>query len=408
LVKRGLIVTYYFPPIGGGGVQRWLKFVKYLSRQNWQFNIIARTPSPNETKDSTLLQDIPNSTNIIEVSDSFSNQQNKFKSNYLKRWLASFFFVTDSRKQWVNKTWQKVKEKLSTSNYDVVICSIPPYSVSELAIKIKEKFGDIPVVLDMRDPWNINPYKIYTTPIHRYLDIRKELKTISKLDYLISAYQSTINFYSENINNYDKKEKIVISNGYDEEDFENLKSKKFPYHDGFNIAFSGKFYSHINNPDLFFQALATLKREGQQINFHHIGTSVYDIQALANKYGIGDLLVNWGYKNHYECLEILNSMDAFVVILDSKVKNADTTVGGKVYEYLRFKKPILGLVPAKGEAAKLISDTKSGIICDSSDAGDIVKAIKELKSSKFEYSEIEQYSRENLANLLNDYLLKII
>ena len=101
-------------------------------------------------------------------------------------------------------------------------------------------------------------------------------------------------------------------------------------------------------------------------------------------------------------------MDAFVVILDSKFKNANTTVGGKVYEYLRFKKPILGLVPAKGEAAKLISTTKSGIICDSSDAGDIAESIKKLRTNKFEFIGIENYSRENLAIQLNKYLSRII
>ena len=408
MVKRGLIITYYFPPIGGGGVQRWLKFVKYLSRQNWQFNIVTRTPSTNETQDSTLLQDIPNSTNIFEIPDSLLNQQYNFKSNYWKRWLASFLFVTDSRKKWVKKAWKKVSEELNTSKYDVVICSLPPYSVSDLAINIKEKFGDIPVVIDMRDPWNINPYKIYPTLIHKYLDKRKELKTIKSLDYIISAYQSTINFYSDEIKEFDKKQNIVIANGYDEDNFENLKSTKLPNTEVFNIAFSGTFYSHLNNPDLLFNALALLKKDGQKINFHHIGTSVYDIEELAKKYGIEDLLVNWGYKNHIECLEILNSMDAFVVILDSRVANADKTIGGKVYEYLRFKKPILGLVPKNGEAAQLISNTKSGIICDSSDVGDVADTIKKIKSSKFEYIGIGSFSREKLSNRLNDYLLKII
>jgi glycosyltransferase involved in cell wall biosynthesis len=409
VVKRGLIVSYYFPPVGGGGVQRWSKFIKYLSLQDWQFNVVTRPHSPNEILDGTLLKDVPDSVNIIEVSDPISNQHYKFlKSNYMKRWLSSLFFITDSRKNWVNKAWQKVDEELSSSNYDLVICSIPPYSVSNLALKSKNKFSKTPVVLDMRDPWNINPYKIYPTPIHKYFDKRKELKTISKLDNLISAYQSTLNYYFKNIVDFDKKKKIVISNGYDEDDFQNLKSKKLQNPDSFNIAFSGTFYSHLNNPDLFFQALAVLKREGQQIYFHHIGTSVYNVQALANKYGIGDSLVNWGYKNHQECLEILNSMNAFVVILDSKYKNASTTVGGKVYEYLRFKKPILGLVPTEGEAAQLILNSKAGIVCGSSDAGDIAESIKKLKSNKFEYSAIEQFSRKNLAIQLNDYLQKII
>ena len=408
MVKSGLIVTYYFPPVGGGGVQRWSKFIKYLSRKNWQFNIITHKPSQNEITDSTLLLDVPDDSKIFEVSDNYSYKQVKFKSNYLKRWLASILYITDSRRNWVKKAWQKISEELTAKKYDVIICSIPPYSVSEIAVKIKEKFSDIPVVLDMRDPWSINPYKIYPTLLHKYLDKRIELKTIKKLDYIISAYQSEVDFFDNKIDEFGKKQIAVISNGFDEDDFKNLNPVELPNPDYFNIAFSGTFYSHLNNPALLFEALALLKKEGQKINFHHVGTSVYDVKVLAKKSGIEDLFVNWGYKNHKECLEILNSMDAFTVILDSKVENADKTIGGKVYEYLRFKKPILGLVPKKGEAAQLIINTNSGLISDSSKIKEIAGMIKKLKNEKFEYVEVDKFSRKNLANILNDYLINII
>ena len=101
-------------------------------------------------------------------------------------------------------------------------------------------------------------------------------------------------------------------------------------------------------------------------------------------------------------------MDAFVFILDSRIQNADKTIGGKVYEYLRFKKPILGMVPANGEAAKLLRGTKSGIVCDSSEVMKIVESIKELKSAKFYFNEIDKYSRENLTLRLNNYLTNLI
>ena len=408
MVRRGLIISYYFPPTGGGGVQRWSKFVKYLSRQNWQFDIITSTHSSNEIDDSTLLKDIPESTNILRVSDKFSNHQSKFKSTYLKRFFTSFLFVTDSRKYWVKKAWQKVISKLSENEYDVVICSIPPYSISELAVRIIESNTNIPVVLDMRDPWTINPYKIYPSPFHKLMDKRKEYKIIYKLDHIISAYQSTLDFYKNEIPSFEERNHIVISNGFDEDDFMNLKSGKLPNPDYFNIAFSGTFYSHLNNPDIFFKSLAILKDEGIKMNFHHIGSSVYDIEKLAKKYGIDDIVIRWGYRAHKECLEILNAMDAFVFILDSRIQNADKTIGGKVYEYLRFKKPILGMVPANGEAAKLLRGTKSGIVCDSSEVMKIVESIKELKSAKFYFNEIDKYSRENLTRRLNNYLTNLI
>jgi glycosyltransferase involved in cell wall biosynthesis len=411
VVRRGLIITYYFPPVGGGGVQRWAKFIKYLSKQDWHFTIITRDHTQNEYIDDSLLKDIPNTLNIITTNDYITKQRYKFfKSNstYWQRWISSLFFITDNRKKWVKSVWPKVKEEINSSKYDVVVCSIPPYSVSDLAIKIKDKFSSIPVVLDLRDPWSINPYKIYPTPIHRYLDEKKELDNIKKIDGLISVYESTFDYYSNNIDGFEKIESKIISNGYDEEDFIKLKSRSLPNPKSFNIAFSGTFYSHLNNPSLFLRALAKLKNEGQQIKFHHIGTSVYDVNALARKFGVEDLLVLWGYQSHKNCLEILNSMDAFVVILESKFQNADKTIGGKVYEYLRLRKPILGLVPENGEAARLISKTKSGIICESSNIEKIINAIMGLRLKKFDYIGIDQYSRENLAQQLNIYLLKMI
>ena len=411
MVKNGLIITYYFPPLAGGGVQRWTKFIKYLSKHGWQFDIITRAHSASENLDATLLKDLPSDLKIKTVNDPVSKQHYKLlksKSNYWIRWIGSFFFITDSRKSWTKAAWPMVKNEIESSKYDVIICSIPPYTVSDLALKIKEKFKSTPVVLDLRDPWSINPYKIYPTLIHRILDAKKEIENVSKMDFLISAYSSTLKYYSKTIEDFENKYSIVLSNGYDDEDFLDLRSKDLPISNSFNLAFSGTFYSHLNNPTLLFKAIARLNEDGQNIVFHHIGASAYDVNKLAKKYGVTDQVICWGYQSHKICLEILKSMDAFVVILDSKVKNADKTIGGKVYEYLRLKKPILGLVPKNGEAAQLILNTKSGIVCDSSKVEEVAKAISNLKSIKPEFCGLDQYSRSNLANRLNTYLSKII
>jgi glycosyltransferase involved in cell wall biosynthesis len=411
VAKNGLIITYYFPPAGGGGVQRWTKFIKYLSKHGWQFDVITRDPSSNENLDNTLLKELPDSLQIKTINDSVSNHHYKLlksNSNYRLRWIGSLFFITDSRISWTKAAWPMIKNEIESSQYDVVICSIPPYTISDLAVKIKEKFESTSVVLDLRDPWSINPYKIYPTPFHRILDEKKEIKNISKIDFFISAYHSTLKYYSKIINGFEKKDSIFVSNGYDDEDFIDLRSKDLPDPNSFNLGFSGTFYSHLNNPTLVFKAMAHLSKQGQKIIFHHIGASAYDVNKLARKYGIEDQIICWGYQSHKICLEILNSMDAFVVILDSKVRNADKTIGGKVYEYLRLKKPILGLVPKKGEAAQLILKTKSGIVCDSPKVDEVVKSISSLKSIKPEFSGLEQYSRSNLASRLNSYLSKII
>jgi len=259
----------------------------------------------------------------------------------------------------------------------------------------------------MRDPWSTNPYKIYPTPLHAYLDGRKEVVTINQIDNMVYAYESNKKYHSEILIEYEKKKCIVIPNGYDEEDFSNLDSKELFVQGDYHLGFSGTFYSHLNNPENLFRALAELKKRNIRICFHHIGNSVYSLKKLAAKYDVEDQIVIWGYNSHPDCLKILNSMDALVVILDPTLKNADKTAGGKLYEYLRFKKPILGLVPENGEAAAVIKDTNSGLICSELDANQIANTIIKLKSEKFTFTGIEKYSRKNQAQKLNDFIESI-
>ena len=412
MAKRGLIVTYYFPPAGGGGVQRWVKFVKYLSRLDWDLTIITAAVENTLSDDPVLLKEIPPNTkiirpektvNIVPFKDFFFK---KLSHGYWQRWISSLLHITDSRAAW-NKTAKKLIDKeLNSHAYDALIISLPPYSLAELAAFYSEKLK-IPVFLDMRDPWTKNPYKIYPSLIHRKMDETRELLTIGRTENLICAYQSIADHYSRTIKSFSDKSVMIIPNGYDEEDFNALSEKNYKREDVFHIAFSGSFYSHLNRPDQFFKALKLLKEQGKDIQFHHIGDSVYDLGALAARFKVGDNVKLWGYKNHRECLEIMAGMNAFCFFLDPGILNADKTVGGKVYEYLRFKKPILAVVPEKGEAAGLINSTNSGLVCPVNSAQEISKAMLRVISDpeQFRYHNISAYSRKHQAELLHNFIL---
>ncbi|MFC2088549.1 glycosyltransferase family 4 protein [Calditrichota bacterium] len=411
MVKHGLIVSYYFPPTGGGGVQRWTKFIKYLSRLGWQFTVITHQNSTHSTYDESLEAELPQSLKIVRIVESKKNLPvSNFKSNgsYWQRWLSAFYYIPDSRKSWNKILWGKLICEIDNSNFDVVICTIPPYSLAKIATKLTQKYSHLPVVLDMRDPWTINPYKIHPTIFHLKQDRKYENSNISAINNYVYAYQSTLDYYKESVNNFTNKSNIVIPNGFDKEDFVDLKSESLKTKSGFNIAFSGTFYSHLNNPKPLFKAIAALKAQGEIIYFHHIGKSVYDVKKLAGKLGVDNQVMIWGYQSHQKCLEILKAMDAFVVILDESVKNADKTAGGKIYEYLGFKKPILAIVPENGEATKIINLTNSGIICSYKNIQEIVEAIKKIKVANFKYNKIEQFSRESQAQQLNKFIEKII
>jgi glycosyltransferase involved in cell wall biosynthesis len=416
--KRCLIVAYYFPPLGGGGVQRVTKFIKYLSRLDWEFTVITSKPESvyNTQSDESLLAEIPDTTEIIRIPNPYNTSPNTIKSklisflksNYFTRWIISFFFFPDLYRRWTRVAKDQIHEQLNQKEYHVVMVSSPPYSLACLAADLTEEIK-LPVVLDMRDPWTTNPYKIHPTFFHYGIDKRIEFKTISKIKYGISAYKTLIDFYCENIPGFNANSWITIPNGFDEEDFFSLKTESQNNH-YLNIAFSGTFYSHLNNPELFLKAISKLRAAHQQrIKFHHIGSSVISIKQMAEKMGLQGCVHEWGYKSHKECLEILSGMDVLCFILDSAVKNSAFTIGGKVYEYLRLKKPILALIPQNGEAASIIKETNSGVIIDPHNTDKITATLKKWidKMPEFKSHNLKKYEREVGAKELNSYILKI-
>lgn len=407
MTKRALIVTYYFPPAGGGGVQRWVKFIKYLSRWNWQFTVITSEIEKTFPMDASLLQELPRTLKFIRTANPKSTNPltnfffSHFPKGYPQRWLSAFYYITDSRKSWNNIARKEVNAVLSAEKYDVIIFTIPPYLMAEMAATFTIT-QDIPVLLDMRDHWTTNPLKIHPTCIHKYIDKKHEKEALSRIKYIITVCRSIL----EHIQEKSSAEALVISNGYDEEDFRDLKARVMKKKGHFNLGFSGTVYSHLNSPKFLFAALRSLKDEGLEIHFHHVGESAYNIRKLAKKYGLQDQYHDWGYRKHKECLQILQAMDANCQILDERVTYAERTVGSKLYEYLRLRKPILAMVPAKGEVTRIVKESHSGVVCSSHNIDEIRAALKEIIAdpNQYTFKDIEQYNREKQALKLKSFL----
>jgi len=415
LAKSGLIVSYYFPPVGGGGVQRWVKLIKYLKNFDWQFSVISGTPEANQPTDHSLVDDIPGETKIIRLVHQKVGAITKsiafplLKSGYWQRWISALLNITDSRQGWNQAVREKILQELSSHHYDVLIFSAPPYSLAELAAEFGERLS-IPVIFDLRDPWTINPYKIHPTSLHRFLDRQREFRTISRINAIISAYRCIIENYSQRIPGFIEKQIQFLPNGYDDEDFTALEPVELKNPKNFKMGFSGSFYSHLNTPDFLFAAMKELEKKDITVDFHHVGTSVYNLKAMSARYGIEKNVIEWGYQPHRRCLEILSQMDALCLILDDRRPHSVNTIGGKFYEYLRLKKPIIALVPEKGEAAAVVRETDSGMVISGQHAGEIARQLEVLIAGKkrFAWRDIDQYSRQNQALILDSYLSKLI
>lgn len=410
MVKNGLIISYYFPPAGGGGIQRWTKFVKYLSRWGWRFTVITAREQPRGIKDIDIIRELPKSIRVIQAGkkDVVPNPNSKRPdSNYLLRWLAAFYYVSDSRASWNNYALRAAQHELNKNQYDVIICTLPPYSVAWLAGDLTKLYPEIPVVLDLRDPWTTNPYKIHPTFVHRKKDRKSEMEALSRVNYFTAVANFILDYYKKKLPGFPESKSIMIPNGYDEEDYIDLSPHENIDPKYFNIAFSGTFYSHLNNPDNLFKAFRLLKNKGiAEFRFHHVGKSAYDIKKLASKYLVHDIVKTWGYKTHRECLRYLKAMDSFVIILDERVKYAQNAIGGKLYEYLRFKKPILGAIPADSEAAEVIRETDSGLITSSYKPEKIAETLEKIITNQYRlsFAGIEKYNRERQALYMKNFL----
>jgi len=414
--QRCLIITYYFPPLGGGGVQRISKLAKYLALLGWDISIITATEKNNIIPDDpALLDQLPSTFDIIRIPGiklpaPKSSKINR--SSFLKRWISAFIYIPDIRKKWIPQLRQAVNNQLKQKKFDCIILSIPPYSIGQYAVELSRTV-DTPVILDMRDPWTLNPYKIHPTPLHRLIDRWTEFRVIKNISCGSSAYSSLIDYYSKKIRHFDKSCWHFAPNGFDEPDFADLQPTQLEQ-GFFNIGFSGTFYSHINNPRPFFRAIAWLKEKkpeiAAKIRFHHIGKSMISIEKTAKKFGIESCVKSWGYQSHKDCLNILSGMDALLFILDDNEHRSKYTIGGKVYEYLRLKKPILAMVPAGGEAGTLIELTDSGLVIPGNKTGKLALTIEKWIDGKmdFTFRSIEQYNRKLLAEKYQEFLVRLI
>ncbi|MCK4754818.1 MAG: hypothetical protein KAS58_06260, partial [Calditrichia bacterium] len=153
MAKRGLVISYYFPPTGGGGVQRWVKLLKYLSGYGWEFCVICNDHTISSPKDESLLKEVSENIKVIRTGNSPASESIQTKtplfrqSGYWQRWISAFFHITDSRKYW-NKIARKYLNEELKHNYDAIIFTSPPYSLALLAAEIDQQ-ENCPVFLDL-------------------------------------------------------------------------------------------------------------------------------------------------------------------------------------------------------------------------------------------------------------------
>ena len=431
-MKRVLIITYYWPPSGGSGVQRWLKFVKYLREFAWEPIIYTPENPEAPSLDNSLLKDIPENITIIKkkILEPYllyklfvgKSKKSSIKTGFLSEkessslkekvsiWIRSNFFIPDARKFWINSSVRFLNNYLKENHIDVIVSTGPPHSMHIIAKKLKKK-NDIPWLADFRDPWtNIDFYdelKLSKRADAKHHKLEFSVLKNSNVVTVISSgmREDFLNIYNRN---YD-----VIPNGFDESDVE--KNNEIKLDKKFTIAHIGSMVKS-RNPIVFWKSISELINENENlendIEILLVGSVDFSIKKSIEEFNLKQFVNYVEYLPHDEIIKVQRKTQVLLLIINN-TPNAKLVMTSKLFEYMASGRPIICIGPEDGDAAQAIKDTNTGLVSDFEDS-------KLLKSNILKYynlflknellinsSNIEKFSRKNLTKNMSELLNRL-
>ncbi len=433
-MKKVLIITYYWPPSGGAGVQRWLKFVKYLREFDWE--PVVYTPKNPEAPaiDHSLEKDIPKDLTVIKTKiwepysaykrfvgrkkeDSIkagflSEKKNPSLTEKISVWIRGNLFIPDARKFWIKPSVKFLVDYLTKNPVDAVISTGPPHSMHMIALGIKKKLK-IPWLADFRDPWtNIDFYdQLMLTKRSDKMHRKLEFEVLDRANKIVTVSHH----WAMDFEKLCSKKVEVVTNGFDPDDFMTLEYKK---PEKFELVHLGSM-NKDRNPENLWKALSGLCRENEalkkdlKINF--IGQTDYSVFESLGKYDLTDHAEKIDYLPHQKAMEI--SANAVVLLLPlNNTPNVDGIIPGKLFEYLALQRPILCIGPEDGDSAKIIRECNTGLTAGFEDEERIKTSVKkfydEFISDEVNINSgqinIHRHSRKKLAGDIAALLNEII
>lgn len=360
--KKVLIVTYYFPPLGMGGVQRVTKFVKYLPAFGWKPYVLTVKDVEYVAKDPSLLDEFSGETQIIRTGsldplrilfvwkDAFRGRgagRIVSKSATSSRWISRLFFP-DSKVGWIPFALKRGLSLCRKEKIGLIFSTSPPPS-AHLAAHLIKCATAIPWIADFRDPWIGYKLERFPTSLHLLLKKKLEKRILTNADRLVAASPVIQGELKGELPK--RKEFRLISQGYDEEDFKDYRPST---PQKFIIGYLGTL-SPDCNPEPAFRALGELIHQNliskDRIRFLHVGRSIHlDVARLAQQFDLGEILESRGYLSHRNALNVMGSASLLLLVTSDDPR----VFPAKVFEYLRLEKPILGIAPENSEIERLL------------------------------------------------------
>lgn len=384
-MKNVLVIVYYFPPMGGSGVQRPLKFVKYLREFGWNPIVLCPEPGAYHVFDDSLqkeLDDMNIEVHRVEGKTPLHTVGDrklilpKWVESILRR-ISTFFWIPDNKKGWVKTGFLKAEELIKSKKIDIIFASAPPYSNLILAKKIKENFN-VPLVMDLRDDWLESHLIQYPSSWHYSKMKAIEKETLSIADQLVTINNVISISIDKRVVN--AKKTMVITQGFDPDDFD-WNNKKKHNHDNLIFLYSGTFYPE-SGPEIFLKAMSAFLDQNpkyrEQIQLQFQGVIGARERALFKKYRLDNLIQDFGFLPHSKAVQNLKKAD-ILWLNNAHSKNSAMLSLGKTYEYMASKKPILAMIP-NGDIKTTLSSYGAAFISAPEDIPALVENITRVVS----------------------------
>lgn len=434
-MKKLLIITYYFPPSGGAGVQRVLKFVKYL--RDFEVEPIVLTVKNGDfpTRDETLLNDVPSDVKVyradifepyslyrkltgkpadapVDVNNIPKPNEKRSLAEHLAEFVRSNFFIPDARIGWLPTATSEALKIIEREKIDCLYSSSPPYTTALIARRLKKKTG-LPWIAGFRDPWT----GFLSTParygLAKKIDVHFERSVYASCNAMEVAWKGIAKDFAKKYPDISAEKVIHIENGFDDADIPQLD---FERNEKFTITYTGSMYGK-RSPKQFLDAVKLLIAQGKidankiKLNFiGRFGANLIPLFEDAGLYGAAEMKP---YMPHSESVKELLKSDALLLVVDD-TEGSEEIVPGKVYEYIGSSRPVVTLA-LDGAIASLIRETSAGIVANFRNPEEIQAAVLKYYQAFWNGERlwegnapaIKKYTRRESAKKLADLVFSV-
>lgn len=379
---RVLLITYYWPPSGGAGVQRCLQFARHLAAWGVQPTVITVDPAhaAYPQRDDSLLAAVPPELEVIRTATTepfgvyqrvsgtetipyggFANVARTSRKQQIFKFLRGNLFIPDPRRGWNRHAVRAAAELLATGEYAGFLTSSPPHSTQLIGLELKRRFPHLRWLADLRDPWTDIYYyhEFRHLPPARWLDARYERQVVARCDALVTTSRHTGELLLSKAPAADTRKLYVLPNGYDEADFAARASA--PPADALRLLHAGTITEAYRLDAGFLPALAAVRARFPAVpwRLRFVGKVSEGLLAQVRAAGLGDVLEVQPYVPHHESVGELLRASALLLAIPDVAHNAGV-LPGKLFEYLAARKPVVAVGPADSEASTILSQAGAG------------------------------------------------